>query len=785
MTLTDYLIWGFYFFPGLLCVIMACEMEWRHNAKGRTAAALMLSLASFFFGEMVRALLPLEYSLPILENWTGISGGLSVGFAYHFYTQFVRLNERVHPVLYYSICYAPPAVLTLLLQSGYTSLMFRGTAVQGPWNKLLIEPTGYFVLMIFVLFYISAYIPLVLLARRQAPTERMKHKYAILAASSSILFVWVFLFGVIAELVPPPVPLPSLFFVYGTIIWVGMIRYLMIKYDFLSSIGNRYRILFETAPLSIMLLDREGRIRELNPTAKSMFGIHLAAGNSILDIFPEEKRPGALDIYQTAFDSRTAHRGHIYTITTALGAAMHLSVDCDYFEYEDELLRMDITRDVTEVKQAEDRIREMAYSDALTRVGNRAQFHKRFGELVEERPERDMAVLMLDLDRFKQINDVLGHGTGDRLLVHVASSLASVLSGTHLITRLGGDEFLVLLTDVGRGEAERTAQRILEKIREPFRIADQELHLTSSIGIAHYPGDGRDTDTLMKHADNAMYRAKGKGKNRVCVYDLQMNRESQARFELEQRLRLALDRGELTLHYQPQAELATGRIIGTEALVRWNAPGEGLISPDRFIPEAEECGLIVPIGHWVLEEACRQNMEWYDRGRRWSVSVNVSAQQLLRPQFPGEVRAVLQRTGLPPELLTLEITETAAMRDLDHTRWMLKELTGQGISVALDDFGTGYSSLGLIRQLPVHTIKIDRSFVQDMTQEGGNGVIVEALITMASSLGMSTVAEGVETEEQRSRLSRIRCVAMQGYLLSRPVPAETITQRYVAAPELS
>ncbi|WP_426453247.1 EAL domain-containing protein [Paenibacillus sp. S-38] len=780
--MTSYLIWGFYFLPGLLCLIMACEMEWRHNVKSRTAAALMLSLAFFFFGEMVRALLPPEYSIPIVENWSGISAGLSIGFAYHFYTLFVRWNERVHPLLYYTVCYGPAVVLTLLFQSGHTDLIFTGTIVEGPWNKLVIEPTGYFALMIFVLFYISAFVPLILLARRRVPTDRMKRKYTLLAASSSILFVWVFLFGVLAELFPPRLPLPSLFFVYGTVIWIAMIRYLMVKYDFLSSIGNRFRILFETSPLSIMVLDRSARIRELNPMAEQMFHIRLSPGSLFTDIFPEAERAARLQHFRDDFDRRARHRGFVFPIMTKKGELLHISLDCDFFEYEDELLRMDIIRDVTAVKLAEDRIRQMAYTDTLTCVGNRALFHKRFGELVSQDPGRSMAVLLLDLDRFKQINDVLGHGTGDRLLQHVAESLTAAVPEPHLITRLGGDEFLVLLTDVDRAEAEDLAHRILAMIRRPFVHGGQELHLTSSIGLAHYPDDGTDTESLMKHADHAMYRAKSLGKNRVCVYDLEMNRLSEARFNLEQRLRLALDRGELVLHYQPQAELATGRIIGMEALVRWMSPGAGLIPPGEFIPVAEECGLIVPIGQWVLVEACRQNKAWYDLGRRWTISVNVSAPQLIRSAFPEEVKMVLTETGLPPELLILEITETAAVRDLEHTRRMLLELADLGISISLDDFGTGYSSLGLIRQLPVKTIKIDRSFVQEMTDEGGGGAIAEALITLALSFGMGTVAEGVETEVQRSRLARSRCAAIQGYLLSRPVPAERITEQYVAAP---
>ncbi|AEI41122.1 putative bifunctional diguanylate cyclase/phosphodiesterase [Paenibacillus mucilaginosus] len=779
MTLTSYLLWGFYFFPGLLCLIMACEMEWRHDAKSRTAAALMLSLASFFFGEMVRALLPPEYSIAIVENWSGISAGLSIGFAYHFYTQFVRWNERLHPLLYYGICYAPPLVLALIFQTGHTELIFTGTEAVGPWNKLVIEPSGYFALMIFVLFYISAFVPLLLLARRRVPTERMKRKYTILAASSSILFIWVLVFGVLAELFPPPMPLPSLFFVYGTVIWAAMIRYLMVKYGFLTSIGNRFRILFETSPHSIMVLDSSARIRELNPMVENMFHIALSPGSSLLEIFPEEEREARLAHFRGDFDRQERHRGLVFPLTTAIGEVMHVALDCDYFEYEDELLRMDIIRDVTDVKLTEDRIREMAYTDPLTCVGNRALFHKRFGELAKENPDRRMAVLLLDLDRFKQINDVLGHGTGDQLLQHVAESLKSAVPGPQLIARLGGDEFLVLLADLDRGEAEDLAHRILEAIRRPFVLDSQELHLTSSIGIAHYPEDGTDTETLMKHADNAMYRAKSLGKNRVSVYDLEMNRLSEARFSLEQRLRLALDRGELVLHYQPQAELSSGRIIGMEALIRWNAPGaSGLVPPVEFIPVAEECGLIVPIGQWVLGEACRQNKAWYDLGQRWTVSVNVSAAQLMRSGFPQEVSAVLEQTGLPPELLILEITETAAVRDLEHTRRMLLDLAQLGVSISLDDFGTGYSSLGLIRQLPVKTIKIDRSFVQEMTDEGGNGAIAEALITLALSFGMGTVAEGVETEEQRERLARSRCAAIQGYLLSRPVPAQTITKKF-------
>jgi diguanylate cyclase (GGDEF)-like protein/PAS domain S-box-containing protein len=422
----------------------------------------------------------------------------------------------------------------------------------------------------------------------------------------------------------------------------------------------------------------------------------------------------------------------------------------------------------------------LAQHDSLTDLPNRVLLNDRLSEAItlSSRYQRKLAVLFLDLDRFKHINDSLGHVVGDRLLQSVAQRLFTCVRSSDTVSRQGGDEFVVLLWEVRQArDAAITATKILEALRKPHHINEHELHITGSIGIVTYPDDGTDVETLMKKADLAMYHAKETGRDSYQFFKSEMNAQAIERQSLEESLRCAIERQELVLHYQPKLNLATGEIIGAEALIRWRRPKRGLVPPGQFIAIAEDCGLIVPIGRWVLRAACRQARAWQAAGLpSLCIATNISSVELRTPGFVSGVRAILKETGLEPRYLELELTETALIEDSRSVTDVLRELKDIGVLLALDDFGTGYSSLTHLKRFPIDALKIDQSFVRDLTTDEEGAGIVTAMIGLGKSLHMQVVAEGVETRAQLEFLQEHGCPQGQGYYFSRPVSAAEFGQ---------
>jgi diguanylate cyclase (GGDEF)-like protein/PAS domain S-box-containing protein len=447
-------------------------------------------------------------------------------------------------------------------------------------------------------------------------------------------------------------------------------------------------------------------------------------------------------------------------------------------------------RDITERMQTQERLQFMAHHDLLTELPNRALFLDRLKQsLARARWHRRLvAVLFLDLDRFKTINDSLGHDAGDQLLRAFAARLARCVREGDTVARFGGDEFVVLLNDIAATTDVATlAQKILEALAPPFELAGRVLHVTGSIGISLFPMDGEDSATLLKNADAAMYRAKESGKNTYQFYSSEMSARAFERLTLENSLRNALKRGEFELHYQPQVQAASGRLIGAEALLRWRHPDFGLVSPADFVPLLEETGMIVPVGEWVVRSACEQLAEWRRAGHaELRVAVNLSARQLAAPGLFGVISDALASHRLPAASLELEITESALLEEKRSTLDLLTALRELGVRLALDDFGTGYSSLSHLRRYPIDTLKIDRSFVQDLPTDANDVALTIAIIALGRSLNLELIAEGVESELQREFLLARDCQLMQGYLFSRPVPAaEFILQLATLAPTSS
>ncbi|MEV4702366.1 EAL domain-containing protein [Actinoplanes sp. NPDC049316] len=439
------------------------------------------------------------------------------------------------------------------------------------------------------------------------------------------------------------------------------------------------------------------------------------------------------------------------------------------------------TRDISERKELQEQLVHEAYHDALTQLANRALFRERVTEALDTRGDQDdVTVLFLDLDGFKEVNDSLGHLAGDQLLVRVADRLREAVRADDVVARFGGDEFAVLIRSaLGSGDGETVAQRIVDALHEPFRIGERDLHVRGSVGLAAYAaldaGDPRsgDAEQLMRNADLAMYRAKSTGGSGYASYDPQMLAGLVERLQLEADLRTALERGQLKLHYQPTIDMADSSVIGFEALVRWPHPVRGMISPLDFIPMAEATGLIVPLGRWVLTEACRQAMEWSRESGQppMKMSVNVSVRQFDRGDLAAMVREVLTETGMPADKLCLEMTESVLMTDTEENLAQLVRLKALGLTLAIDDFGTGYSSLAYLRRFPVDTLKIDRSFVERLGGQTDDAALASTIVQLGQSLGMSTVAEGIEEYGQLAALRDMGCTFAQGFYFSRPVPA--------------
>ena len=443
-----------------------------------------------------------------------------------------------------------------------------------------------------------------------------------------------------------------------------------------------------------------------------------------------------------------------------------------------------ICSDIGERKRAEERIHSLAYYDALTGLPNRTLLHRLVGQALAEaqRTGKHGALLFIDLNRFKPINDTLGHAVGDRLLAQVAERLRTTLRGEDVVARLGGDEFVAALFDITKREhAGHVAQKLIDALDEPFLIDSYELRLGASIGISVYPQDGLNTEILLRYADVAMYRAKQTQQSGYMYYSQDMNQRALDRLKTENGLRLALERGELLLHYQPKTDMGRSTIIGVEALVRWRHPEEGMISPADFIPVAEDSGLIVQIGEWVLEQACSDALAWQKAGLPpIKVAVNISARQLTA-RLPHIVAALLARHGLDARWIELELTESMLMHGSDAVIAMMDELHAMGIALSLDDFGTGYSSLSYLKRFPINTLKIDRSFVSGIPDDAGDCAIARAIVSMAKQLGHKVIAEGVETEAQRAFLENIGCDQIQGYLFSEPLPANAFVELLMSA----
>jgi len=560
-----------------------------------------------------------------------------------------------------------------------------------------------------------------------------------------------------------------------------------------SSAEEKLRLaarVFESSGEAITITDARARILSVNPAFEEVTGY---SATEVIGRNPSVLSSGRHDkaFYQEMWaglhtDGRwhgeiwnRRKSGAIYPEWLTISAVANADDEITHF--------VACFSDISERKAAQDKIDFLAFHDPLTHLPNRLLGKDRTRQAVAyaERNRTRTAVLCLDLDHFKLVNDSLGHAAGDALLVAVAKRLQDCLRESDVLSRLSGDEFLVVLQDVRSNDAvSAICDKILMRLGEPFSVEGRELATSFSIGIAVFPQDGQDAETLLKHADTALFKAKQSGRNTHRFFDDAMNSDAVEHLSMREGLRGAVERGEFVLHYQPQIGHGS-RMIGAEALLRWNHPELGLIAPQRFIPTAEETGLIVPIGEWVLREACRQAAAWAAAGLpRFVVAVNLSAVQFRRGDLAQTVAAALAESGLDPSLLELELTESTLIEDTDSALATLHRLKALGVMLSIDDFGTGYSSLSYLKRFNVDKLKIDQSFIRNLCSDPDDNAIVRAIVQMAKGMSLRTIAEGVETVYMLDRLSELGCDEWQGFHFARPMPAEELVAYLTAIEKL-
>ncbi|SFD37105.1 response regulator receiver modulated diguanylate cyclase/phosphodiesterase with PAS/PAC sensor(s) [Massilia yuzhufengensis] len=560
----------------------------------------------------------------------------------------------------------------------------------------------------------------------------------------------------------------------------------------LENSEKMYRYLVDSSPDIIYTLNHEGRFTFVNDRAYQLLGYSrdelLGKHYSVL-VHEEDLERARYVFNERRVDERASRnvelrlkcRGGNSQDRTFNTTLMTISLNAIGMHVPDQEVKKleffgtyGVARDITDRKRAEEVISYQAYHDILTDLPNRILFKDRLGLAViqAKRKKTELAVMFIDLDRFKLVNDTLGHVKGDELLQQAATRLKDCLRKGDTLARQGGDEFTIVLPELrDRDDARMVADKFLETLQQPFDLDGHEVHISASIGIAIYPTDGESIDELLRHADIAMYQVKALGKNGHSFYHTSMLDVSHQKIALEQALRRALEQDELEMYYQPQIDALTGRIVGAEALMRWNHPTRGVLSAGEFLPFAEENGLMLPISDWMIGALCRDMLQWNNAGTdHVRLSLNLSPQYLDRGDFFEKMRNALVRYNIAPGQIEVEITENICIRNPQYAIEQLNKLCQLGVSVAIDDFGTGYSSLSYLHRFPIHTVKIDQSFVKEIYEEGGHYPVILAIISIARGLGLNLIAEGVETEEQARYLRANGCMTMQGYLYYRPIP---------------
>lgn len=749
----------------------------RRNAKhveNRLASLTTCMLAFMIFFQYLLQLLSAEYTLTIAAYLVYPASIASAGVSLWFHLTAARSYHRFSEARSIGIAFAPLFLYFLFLFLKGESFLFLGVRTQELWKQAVFAPAMYFMYGFLALFSILNVI-ICLTAAKKAKSAAERKKWMVLFKADlyyqlATIFVLALVFVLSSYLYIPD----SIVFL-ATIIWGISLRIYM-KYDILPSAKKKYELLYQFSPTAIIMLDKNMMIKEANPGALHVLGyqreseVHNRAFSEFIVL---GERDSLKKAYASSFP-KSAWRNRELTIMNRQGQKRNILIDTESMAEGEELFVLAVIRDITQQKEEARLVHFLAHHDTLTKLPNRFHFNKELEASLEEVKSSKalLGVMLIDLDRFKLINDTLGHQYGDEALNEIAARLQNTVDERHLVARLGGDEFIILIKNADEyDEIVSLAENIHQAFQLPITLQGQDFYLGGSIGISVHPFDDDSSDGLIKRADIAMYNAKHSGGNQYRLYTNEMIALVQRDVRLEKHLRQALKRKEFVLYYQPQVDLATGRLIGAEALIRWQSAELGMVHPGEFITLAEQTGLINEIGQWVIAEACQQGRLWQEQG--WDdfmLSVNVSSRQFMQPDFVNKVQDILRSSGLVPDRLCLEITESMVVNNLNVARKMLDELVALGIHIAIDDFGTGYSSLSVLRQLPIAIIKIDRSFINDMDAYQGGLSIVKTIVSMGHDLRKQVVAEGVETLDQWEQLKRLGCDKAQGFYYHKPLP---------------
>jgi diguanylate cyclase (GGDEF)-like protein len=766
-----------YITPIFLLFYMAVEIFIRgRTLVNRLSSALFFSLSMISMGSFLVAIIPEQY-VTTSTIWLKLFPAfLLIGFALHLTIVITNRYDgwSIRRVLL--ISYLPTFCFLFLLipsESIYVDAMVRGS-----WTYSVPSPAIFIISIIPAIYSVACCTYFLAAGLRYANRLKMTQKSRQLRSMLQAACVGGFYciissyfnrYLIFSDQVSYPEPS-----VLGIIYFAIMIRYVMKKYEFLPSIERKYKILFESSPIAILLLNERGKVIEANPAAQKLL-----------------RMPRSYFIHMTYEELFKPYRGTAMPqvnrddlkVTVRPGSDERIvKVEKELIETGGENYEYLLLWDITDTILTEEHITFMAYSDPLTGLGNRRKFQETLADLLQVSQNRQeiTAVILIDLDRFKQVNDTKGHHVGDLLLQHVADILKAQGGQAELIARLGGDEFVLLLKGICEEPVvTELCKRIMDGFMQPFIHEEATFHITASMGICITSGNVSNPELMLQHADLAMYDAKRNGRNRISFFTTNLKNDQERHHSLEARLRDALLNERLELYFQPQINLQSSKIWGVEALIRWMDVDGTVILPGEFIPLAEETGLIVPLGNWVLRQACERGKCWLDNGfPEFYISVNVSNVELSNPQWLADVEEALVTTGFPARLLHLEITESTISSKEPYIQEVYGKLLDKGIWLAIDDFGTGYSTFSAIQAIRFQLFKIDRSIINDITQNHNSREIVKAMIAMAHSLEQRVIAEGVETDEQMQILKELECDIVQGYYYSRPLPEEQFISWY-------
>lgn len=701
---------------------------------------------------------------------------LSIGIVLHFFLEYSKKENLLKKWWTYIILYLPGLVFSYMEITAdfFVKAYFQGS--NGWTISRWTDSIWFWAPIVYIVAYSGACIFISYRYQKTAMVQRERKQARVLFfASVTSLFagLTILIFTSTLELdIPDVTPISGA-------IWSVGIFYAIVKYKLLAMTPSFIaENLFQTIIDSVILTNPRGLILSVNPETQRMlgYGQNELVGEPLERLFLSDNKSKDTNISELLNTCPVRNMETFMVSSNGLSIPIILSISECKDDYDTRIGFVLASKDVTEYKLAEEQIRYLATHDSLTGLPNRSMFSQLLNHSIQsaKRHERQLAVFFLDLDRFKIINDTKGHQAGDQLLKEIAIRLMQSLRAADIVGRLGGDEFMIMIEEVNElSDIANVAHKILANTIKPMILSGEECNVSASIGISIYPKDGEDEQTLMKNADLAMYLAKEEGRNNYQFYSPDIQLQSIERLSIEKYLRLALDCNELSLHYQAKVDSRTNMITGVEALLRWQNPVLGSITPTQFIPVAEETGLIIPIGRWVLKTACAQNVIWQQQGLPTvCMAINLSLRQLTDDSLIEDIRTVLKDTGMMPNLLEFEITESMVMNNSVRMISILTKIKSLGVRLAIDNFGTNYSFLAQIKNFPIDTIKVDRSFIRSIPKETEDKAIIKAIIAMGKTLSLTVVAEGVETQEQMNFLKENSCDEMQGYYFNRPILPE-------------